>query len=63
MPAAKAQKNSSAESLVRGGPTLTAVFICLFFQFIRGKKIKVPLKTGHHRPANETQFNDVSLAG
>ena len=60
--------SESSEKLIRGkfcqrGSNSDSVFYLFVFQFIRGKKIKVPLKAGHHCPANETQFNDVSLAG
>ena len=38
------------ESFVRGGPTLT------FFWLMRGDRIQIPLKSGHHRPASEAPF-------
>ena len=44
------------ERFVRGGPTLTKVFLV-------DERIKIPLSAGHHRPASETPFNAVSLAG
>ena len=44
------------ERFVRGGPTLTMVFLV-------DERIKIPLSAGHHRPASETPFNAVSLAG
>ena len=28
----------------------------LFFQLMRGERIKIPLLTGHHGPASETPF-------
>ena len=44
------------ERFVRGGPTLTKVFLV-------DERIKIPPSAGHHQPASETPFNDVSLAG
>ena len=38
------------ESFVRGAPTLTAFFL------MRRKRIKIPLKSGNHRPASEMPF-------
>ena len=31
--------------------------------FLVDERIKIPLSAGHHRPASETPFNAVSLAG
>ena len=42
----------------RGDPTQT-----LFFFFIKGKRIQIALKAGHHRPASETPLNGVALVG
>ena len=39
------------ECFVRGGPTLTT-----FFFSMRGKRIQIALKAGHHRPASEMPF-------
>ena len=33
---------------------LPDVFLLLFFQLLRGERIQIPLKEGHHRPARET---------
>ena len=33
-----------------------------FFFFLKGERIQISLKAGHHRPASETPFNGVSLA-
>ena len=41
------------ESFARGGPTVTTF---LLFSFYEGKRIKIALKAGHHRPASETPF-------
>ena len=44
------------ESFARGGPT--------FFFLIRGKRIQIALKAGHHQPARETPLKwRISLAG
>ena len=45
---------------MRGSRTLCQIeskfeFI-IFFQLMRGEKIKIPLLAGHHRPASETPF-------
>ena len=37
------------ETFVRRGPTLTT----FFFKLMRGEMIQIPLKVGHHQPANE----------
>ena len=47
---------TNPERFVRGGPTLTKVFLV-------DERIKIPQSAGHHRPASETPFNAVSLAG
>ena len=46
------------ESFARGGPTLRTFFFSFsfFFFLMRGKKIQITLKAGHHRPASETPF-------
>ena len=40
---------ADTESFANGGPTLT--FFC-----VRGGRIQMALKAGHHRPASETPF-------
>ena len=36
------------ERFARGGPTLTTFFL----YFMRGERIQIPVKAGHHRPAS-----------
>ena len=43
-----------SETFVRGGPTLTTFF--LLFLVDERRDYKIPLKAGHHWPANETTF-------
>ena len=48
------------ESFVRGGPTLTGFCYCFFFLFfsffMRGERIQIALKVGHHQPASKMPF-------
>ena len=41
------------ESFARGGPTLTFFFACFF---MRGERVQIALKEGHHQSASETPF-------
>ena len=53
------------ESFVRGGPTLTFFFVCLFFRFFfffdEGREDPNTTKTGYHRLARETPFNGAPI--
>ena len=61
------------ESFVRGGLTLTTFFFLFFFSLffsffsffslMRGRKDPNTTISGHQRPASETPFNGVPLAG
>ena len=43
------------ESFAREGPTLTSFFLNSFF-LMRGERIQMSLKEGHHRPTSKTPF-------